>query len=168
MGIIGSFQGWIDTPLYVLGRTYNSSWENISPTGFYKSYDNTSKANGEYGECSVTNHDPGSSNSIVMGRTHGMLNLTSYNYIYVYGSMWGGLYNGGKYGYAGVSSNASLTSNSFAASVSWNYNEGTNVTKVIDIRSLSGNYYFYLSAPALKHTSSDYTTVSISKIYLSQ
>lgn len=97
----------------------------------------------------------------IIGRTVGTVNLTNYNKLILTSCGWGGdktYYNSstGNCAYVGVSTNASLTSASFSASVTINPAGSSDFygDRTITISSLSGSYYIYFYAKPVAASSS--------------
>ncbi|WP_125140620.1 hypothetical protein [Clostridium transplantifaecale] len=164
MGIIGSFQGWVDSPLPI----WDKGWKNISPTGWDKVYSNHANpyiyTSGS--TLHVNNAAASTSDYIIIARTTGKVNLSSYSYISIGCGIYDDIYDNGKYAYVGVSTAANLTSASFAASVSVGYKTKQYAVRSIDVKSLSGEYYIYFLMPSMKRTSDDDPYLGIDSITL--
>lgn len=128
MGIIGSWEGYADSPLYLLnGRT----WSNLQTPGFTLTSGNFISPD-RYQEC--YNFDG-------IARLNQTVNLS--NYKYLKGELQGLRAGGENYNVIlGVSKSANLTTNSFVAS--YTKYEGTFI---VDVSGLTGDYYIYVSGP---------------------
>lgn len=169
MNVLGSFQGWVDTPLNIFVK---GVWSNISSSNYFTTYVTPGKSGGMSSTGSgsssyiyVYNPNSGGASTVVIGRLEGMLNLTGYNYIYLNTWIADKTYNCGANARIGVSTNASLTNNAMAAYVDLPWNDGGG-TKIINVSNLSGNYYFYLYLPAMRKTSDQSPELQVREIVL--
>lgn len=136
MGIIGSFQGYVDSPLYL----YNKGvWSNLQTPGMTKNAGNTlsDTKDGirllsekfEFGAC----------------RSNQTIDISTYKYLKVDINITPVSLNDVRfYGLIGVSQNANLINNSGLTSSVRN-TEGVifRGTLILDISSLVGYYYIY-------------------------
>lgn len=170
LDLTGSFQGYTDSPLVIFK---DGIFSNISPTNLIKTYE-TPGANGTISfmlynkKIEMVNQNSGGWQNIVVGRIGGMLNLTSYNYIYVNCALYDETYNASVNARIGVSKNAMLTGNAMDAFFEIAWNDHTTKERIIDVRNLSGDYYFYLFLPAMRKNYEKYPTISVYNLYLSQ
>ena len=159
MGITGTFEGFVTSPLYVYN---NGTFSNVQTSGVTLNY----TSNSTYGSCvdysgyimiSGGNTRLGSQVDVI-GRFISSINLSSYTRLTIIGysnSMGGTLW-------LGVSNNSSLTvSSQFTVSSS----TSSPVTSLsLNISNLSGMYYIYF---AIKSNTYKVMTYYIQQIYLS-
>lgn len=126
MGIIGSWEGYADSPLYLLnGRT----WSNLQTPGFTLTSGNFISPS-RYQESYELDG---------IARLNQTVNLS--NYKYLKGELQGTRADGKNYNMIlGVSKSANLTNNSFV--VSYTNHKGTFI---VDVSDLTGDYYIYVS-----------------------
>ena len=183
LGLIGSFEGYVTSPLYLFK---DGTWSGLQTTGITEVYrtmgvNNNVDADFEIAEgrtlsihCSWTTHVSGTAGSgIFIARLKQAVNLSAYKTLSWYGYMVSEKVNSTYY--MGVSTNPQLQSLSFAASVSHTHNttgyDSTgDVTKSIDVSSLSGNYYIYFCANATNSKTTSgldhLTSFQVRQIYL--
>lgn len=154
MGIIGSFQGYTDSPIPIL--TNNKPTDYCQLKGFTCTYNQRNiGGNGIYSggvsafpfnNTSVIHSGGNFSNALCITRFNQTFDLTAYNYIdfesdgesdyYASAELW-----------MGVSNNSQLTSLSLTASVSRSIPSNKSVSYQYDrvhISNLIGNYYVYV------------------------
>jgi hypothetical protein len=159
MGITGTFEGFVTSPLYVYNK---GTFSNVQTSGVTLNY----TSNSTYGSCidySGYIMVSGGSTRLgtqvdVIGRFISSINLSSYTRLTIIGyskSMGGTLW-------LGVSNNSSLT-----ASSQFTVNSSTSspVTSLsLNISNLSGMYYIYF---AIKSNTYNIIAYHIQQIYLS-
>ena len=123
LGITGTYEGYISDTLYFFN---NGTWSNLTTTG--------------------VNNATVSRNYIKLpngtkGRFNQSVNMTNYKYLKLKGY---DTCNNAK-SYFTLSVDTSADASSYAASIS-NYSSANNgtVTIILDISSISGNYYIYI------------------------
>lgn len=135
MGIIGTFEGWVDNTLVLYN---NGSWNYISQGG-------VTGIKGTTNGVVMTPYRVVDGNNITYYDTIIRLNatfpLTSYNYVKVAMTCTG--YSEYVTGYVGVHNSANITDLSFYATSSL---ASANGTCISNVSSLSGNYYIYIGA----------------------
>ena len=175
MGIIGSWEGYTSSPLYLFN---NGIWSNLQTTGTSLVYVTTfSDFTSAYptgslsGSTSTTNigiygyrgQSEGGANTsgVAFARLNQAVNLTIYNKLCMDNVSISTSFGTANF-YFGVSSNANLSSHNYAAYISRKLsmvsgNDSTQVTesKVIDVSGLSGNYYIYFSFTFTKYSTGD-------------
>lgn len=135
MGIMGTFEGWVENTLVLYN---NGSWNYVSQGGVTGTKGNT---NG----CTLTPYRTVDGNNITyydaIIRLNATFPLTSYNYVKVAMSCGGG----SEYvtGYVGVHTSSNLTDLSFYSMSSL---ANANGTCISNVSSLSGNYFIYIGA----------------------
>lgn len=150
MGIIGSFQGYTDSPLTIVEnyRTTDaiitSDFVTTVPGSQIKTYNSLSF----YCDPSLSGQQTHNASRIV--RLNQIINISSYDYIDFYNSMHADYYSSCN-AYFGVSTNSNLTSNSLTASTYRNcpgWITGGNTVLFentrVNISSLTGSYYIYV------------------------
>ncbi len=155
MGIMGSWEGYVSSPLYLFN---GGTWSNLQTTGISVVYNNTAfesitcietspigttKDIGIFGSSSRSSTNTSGS---AFSRLNQAVNLSSYSAVTV-PSMHYYAQDGSATFYFGVSTNANLTSHNYSASVSRSVgvNAIVDEIKTIDVSNLSGNYYIYFS-----------------------
>lgn len=179
MGIIGSFEGYVTSPLYLYNKGVWSGLQTIGTTKTYSYYsdsncDSTPYYNGisNYMGVGVKGAYSSAGNGNVLIRTNQTINLTNYTFIKcdIYS-----LYarRATSNGYVGASTSSSLTSLSFSASGSMTASSSTssdskNGNIICNISSLTGNYYIYLALEFSRNTtySGNDGEFYVSNIYL--
>ena len=167
MGIIGSWEGYVSSPLYLFN---NGVWSNLQTTGVTRVWDGPA----DY-EISQARFAEETTNKIIRvnlsghaketqlvkgnGRLNQSVNLDNYNYLKVNVSS----YESGYIAYVGVSTNATLQSFSYSAS---NVPTAAGVI-IVNISSLSGLYFIYFGIQSVD-TTSQYNKhgYNISEIFL--
>lgn len=135
-GVVGTYEGYASSPLYLFK---SGTWSNLQTTGMTKTigYDNVKVADG------VLRIYTDSIGAVGMARLNQTFNLTNYKYVKAKIRAVSGI--AGQIGIgttAGITAFASLTK----------YSEGiASGVAILDISSVSGNYYIYLTA---KYTTS--------------
>ena len=127
--VVGTWEGYVTSPLYLFK---NGAWSNLQTTGF----------------------NNGASSDTLMGSSYlciddlchlnQAVNLTSYNYVKIVCATYSHIMTGGAY--LGVSTSSSLTdltkcAKYVAVDIS---SSKTDTTIILDVSSLTGNYYIYL------------------------
>lgn len=172
MGITGTFQGYVDSPLTMFN---SGTWNGVATTGM-----ETTCHNAKYSENLTVNDytlfaGNGTSgdqkyigftatarakvsgeagHQTILIKTKQKINMSPYKTISIYITGSSGVDQYYATYYFGVSSNASLTSMSFTASTSQYLAGKTSdgyvyldaMTKSIDISSVNGDYYLYIGA----------------------
>lgn len=159
MNVLGSFEGYTSSPLYL----YNKGiWSNLQTSGVTVT---AIQGDGEFGENSSGSKSllmkifgSVTSGKYIMGRLNQTVNLTNYKYLKINDINTTNITSN----YIGVSTNSALTSTSFAASTFYN----RHGMIVVDISTLTGNYYIYFYSKA-SNSSSKSTNSSFSEIFLS-
>ena len=151
MGIIGSFQGFVDSPLYL----YNKGvWSNLQTIGMLNAV--------EQGGTDKYIYLDGT--GVSYGRLNQTVNLSSYNYVKIEAVM--GTTSGFTFSFRiGVSTNSSFDKSNMVASVCA---EGANYAKtygILNVESLSGNYYIYVYDRMLIRADGFTNKTSILKMY---
>lgn len=128
MGVIGSFQGYVDSPLYLFDK---GVWSNLQTTGMTAT--NGSCIVQYVGETiRLINY--------IAARLKQKVNLSNYNYLHItlpYTSNTDS-------GYVGVSTDPNLLSkDSLIARVSFN-SPLTEITVTVPISNIIGEYYIYI------------------------
>ena len=123
--VAGTFEGYVSSPLYFFN---NGTWSNLQTTG-------------------MTSTTLGSSNLILsvsqMGRLNQTVDLTSYKYLKVKGRCGSTPVNGYKFS-IGVSKSASAKETDMAKLNVLDTRSNGPEYNILDISSLSGNYYIYV------------------------
>ena len=123
--VTGTFEGYVSSPLYFFN---NGTWSNLQTTG-------------------MTSTTLGSSNLILsvsqMGRLNQTVDLTSYKYLKVKGRCGSTPVNGYKFS-IGVSKSASAKETDMAKLNVLDTRSNGPEYNILDISSLSGNYYIYV------------------------
>ncbi|NBI73783.1 hypothetical protein D3Z50_22760, partial [Clostridiaceae bacterium] len=139
-GVAGTYEGYASSPLYLFR---NGTWSNLQTTGMTKTigYDNVKVADGVLYIYTDVRGSTG------MARLNQIFNLTNYKYIKAK------IKSGSTRGQIGIGTTAGITA---LASLT-KYSEGiASGVAILDISSVSGNYYIYLTAT---YTSSGNTAV---------
>lgn len=138
MGITGTWEGYVTTPLYLFN---NGAWSNVQTTGItHMAGDGFEK---ESDGCLLV-YLSGYGNKKTLGRLNSSVSLTNYKYLNVYGRT--NLLSDENICRIGVSQNSGLTTPSFTAHVDMPRDvTGSDGVYKIPISSLSGNYFIYLS-----------------------
>lgn len=168
MGLIGSWEGYISTPLYLYN---NGTWSNLQTTG------TTSTASGtiggtEYGVYDRINYlamrgDPSYRPVFLAIRLNQTINISGYNYIK---AVTRALYDiESEYTGIGVSQNSQVQSIGDFASYAERITSSVAGTQILNVASLTGNYYIYFFArrriqASLGSNNMDY---GLSSLYLS-
>lgn len=147
IGIIGSHEGYVTAPLFVVGNSPNY-WPNSQTKGCSGTYSFLSD------ETMTTDSRPFVSFSFgreksgnIIGRTNDTFDLTDYNYIKALIDLSASSTK--IVGYIGVSTNPSLTSLSFDSSANISVDNANNSGTIIaNISSLKGRYYVYFALNA--------------------
>lgn len=141
-GIIGSWEGFVTSPLYIYN---NGTWGGVqtpdltATTGYtgieysyYAGYQKVAKIEN-------TNSNSGSWGNLILARTNSAVDLSAYKYVNVRV-----LSTGAGTGYVGVSTAASITSTGgLVRSYSGSPGPSCNVIFKVDVASLSGSYFIY-------------------------
>ena len=181
LGLIGSFEGYVTSPLYLYN---NGTWSGLQTTGItevYRTMGINDYVDADFNvtehienisiDCSWEQRTSGTAGSgFYITRLKQAVNLSSYKTLSWNGQMSSENVNATYY--MGVSTNPQLQSLSFAASVGHTHNAdflnySDEYTKSIDISSLSGNYYIYFCANATnkRTTSGTYHSANFAYIY---
>ena len=152
MGLIGSWEGYVTSPLYL----YNAGvWSNLQTTGITKMK----------GTCSMVSESIslliyGTSTPESMFRLNQTFNLTTYKYLKMETIRESS--DAAHNMYIGVSKSPEITSNNFVASA----HGLAGSTLICDVNSLSGDYYIYVLA-TLNNGSQSYDYPKCKSIFLS-
>ena len=152
-GIIGSWEGFVTSPLYIYN---NGTWSNIQSTGLTATTSNTELT--QYTNGNFRIFGPSGVRSLVLARLNTAVNLSSYNYVNVNISS----NNGGSTVYVGVSSASNITSTGGLVSL---YSSTSIGLFKSNISSLSDNYFIYIGAKSNSNTLS--SGLTFDQIYLS-
>lgn len=130
MGIIGSFQGYTDSPLYLLR---GSVWSNLQTSGLTATY------NGMHisyeNKYQYMTYESASVMRCVY-RLNQTIDLTSYNYVKI-------TTEGCNEACIGVSTSEAITDVSSLTKCSSSYTTKQSATIICDVLSLTGSYYIY-------------------------
>lgn len=126
MGIIGSWEGTVTSPLYF----YNNGWKNLQTPGVTGRYFDEDLD-------SICASGPG------IARLNQTVDLTHYNYLKAYLRANVVLINGGYIGGIGISTSASISTYTDLTSYA-RLKDDSSGTVILDISKISGNYYIYL------------------------
>ena len=170
MGIIGSFEGYVSSPLYLFN---NGIWSNLQTTGVY-SGENQVITGGTL--CIGAEGTFTSMYRILLAaRLNQTFNLTPYNYLNItfdaidHAQDVGGIPPGSVL--VGIS-NTAFTKSFYHTATSYEYPDGTIAkiegargnTITLNVASVSGNYYIYFAS--LKHSAVP-AYVGVTQIFLS-
>lgn len=170
MGIIGSFQGYVDSPLYLFN---NGVWSNLQTTGMSYSGGNVYKNPGVSYEdinikLNVQLNWTKFPNPIACYRLNQTINVSSYNYLKINIKVS----NAGTAYYMGISTSSTVSSyTELSHYVKASNLSGTNYTSItVNISSASGNYFPYViweEKDSGHSTSGAITLLCVSQVYLS-
>ena len=143
MGIIGSWEGYTTSPLYL----FNNGWTNNLQT---KGMSITANSSGGYFVESAINSSVTSlrftcrafNGALCMARLNQAVNLTNYNYIRVKGKTLNCFRMG-----VGISTSTSISSVDNLVSKNYSttaYDSLTELSPLLNISNITGNYYIYL------------------------
>ena len=140
-GVVGTYEGYASSPLYLFR---NGTWSNLQTTGVTTTLgaDDADVKDGILRVCTSIFGD-----KIGFARLNQTFNLTNYKYIKAK------IKSGSFYGRIGIGTTAGITA---LASLTKYSGELTAGVVILDISSVSGNYYIYLTA---QHKTSGNTTV---------
>ena len=153
MGIIGSFEGFVSSPLYLYN---NGVWNNLQTTGVTRVWDGPADyaiSQAQFAEettnkiirVNMSGHAKETQLVKGNGRLNQSVNLDNYNYLKANVSS----YESGYIAYVGVSTNSTLQSFSYSAS---NVPTAAGVI-VVNISSLSGLHFIYFGIQSVNTTS---------------
>ena len=140
-GVVGTYEGYASSPLYLFN---NGTWSNLQTTGATKTL-GANDADVKNGILYIYTSLFG--DKIGFARLNQTFNLTNYKYIKAK------IKSGSFYGRIGIGTTAGITA---LASLTKYSGELTAGVVILDISSVSGNYYIYLTA---QHKTSGNTTV---------
>lgn len=142
MGIIGSFEGYTTSPLYLFN---NGIWNGLQITGVVKTAEQNMGNGKTFIKISSTNQgktvidlSASTAQYWVLGRLNQSINLSTYNFIRLKINAHNFDRNYPSYGILGISDNPNLTSTSFIAQIRFFESD-----VLLDISSVAGNYYIY-------------------------
>lgn len=129
-GVVGTYEGYASSPLYLFR---NGTWSNLQTTGMTKTigYDNVKVADG------VLHIYTDIRGAVGMARLNQTFNLTNYKYIKAK------IKSGGVYGRIGIGTGADIKA---LTSLTKYSGELTAGVAILDVSSVSGNYYIYLTS----------------------
>lgn len=130
-GVVGTYEGYASSPLYLFR---NGTWSNLQTTGVTTTLgaDDADVKDGILRVCTSLFGD-----KIGFARLNQTFNLTNYKYIKAK------IKSGSFYGRIGIGTTAGITA---LASLTKYSGELTAGVVILDISSVSGNYYIYLTA----------------------
>ena len=140
-GVVGTYEGYASSPLYLFR---NGTWSNLQTTGVTTTH-GANDADVKDGVLRV--YTSLSGDKMGFARLNQTFNLTNYKYIKAK------IENGSFYGRIGIGTATNITA---LASLTKYSGETTSGVAILDISSVSGNYYIYLTA---QHKTSGNTAV---------
>ena len=140
-GVVGTYEGYASSPLYLFG---NGTWSNLQTTGVTTTH-GANDADVKDGVLRV--YTSLSGDKMGFARLNQTFNLTNYKYIKAK------IENGSFYSRIGIGTATNITA---LASLTKYSGETTSGVAILDISSVSGNYYIYLTA---QHKTSGNTAV---------
>lgn len=134
-GIIGSWEGYVTSPLYLFNR---GTWTGVSSTGVTKTNGYDIKDWGKHIQVSTMN-----TQRETMGRLNSAVNLTSYNYlkILVKGGSSSAVY--GDTIFLGISTASNITAPASLVSKATIRSVDAETTVILNVSNYSGNYFIY-------------------------
>lgn len=159
MGIIGSFQGYVDSPLYlynkgVWGSLSSPGVSGTNTDGYYREVRNYSTYFEVYCRIGRVTDTP------CVARLNSTINLSNYNYIKASINNRYGIFR------LGVSTSASTTSVSGLTCVVTQSGYGSN-TIISNVSALSGEYYIYFALNSDNNGDAKSAATDINTLYLS-
>lgn len=163
MGITGSFEGYVTSPLYLYNK---GTWNGLQTTGF-----TVVDGTGNYieAEGNIRFTCSGNGNKYVVARSNSPFLFSGRSYLKLNMSVSRLMYYENKV-YIGLSPNPSLTKasiSSLSAKIIVDTEQDTGTINIIPISSISGNHYVYVAIINGPSGASGTTqTVSIDQIFV--